>query len=88
MKREAEFLCMFSFCILFFISIVSADVKINEFETNPTGADAGNEWVELYNNGTNDVNLDGWTVMDKTNQVVNLSGNISAKSYYVFNVYQ
>ena len=85
MKREAEFLCMFSFCILFFISIVSADVKINEFETNPTGADAGNEWVELYNNGTNDVNLDGWTVMDKTNQVVNLSGNISAKSYYVFN---
>lgn len=37
-------------------------ILINEFQPNPNGTDAGNEWVELYNNGSSAVNLTGWTL--------------------------
>jgi hypothetical protein len=41
-----------------------ADIVINEFVANPAGADAAaaNEWIELYNNGTEAILLDGWTI--------------------------
>lgn len=35
-------------------------VVINEVELNPP--DKGNEWVELYNNGAEDVDISGWRV--------------------------
>ena len=37
-------------------------VKINEFYPNPPGADSGQEWLELYNGGSETVRLDLWTV--------------------------
>ncbi len=37
-------------------------VLINEFELNPPGEDAGNEWVELYNPTSQVVNLAGWSI--------------------------
>ena len=44
------------------------DVCISELMPNPTGADTGNfpdgEWVELHNNGSTGVNLQGWTLED------------------------
>ena len=46
----------------------SSDVCINELMPNPAGNDAGNypdgEWVEIYNSGTADINLQGWTLVD------------------------
>jgi hypothetical protein len=30
-------------------SVATTGVMINEFEQNPLGEDAGNEWVELFN---------------------------------------
>ncbi|RME23865.1 MAG: lamin tail domain-containing protein [Deltaproteobacteria bacterium] len=35
-------------------------VVINEFLADPAGSDSGAEWVELYNPGTDDVDLSGW----------------------------
>jgi hypothetical protein len=35
-------------------------VVINEFELNPPGNDAGNEWVELYNSTFSTVDLEGY----------------------------
>jgi hypothetical protein len=35
-------------------------IKLNEVMVNPDGADAGHEWIELYNAGTDTVNLGGW----------------------------
>ena len=37
-------------------------IKINEILPNPDGSDSGQEWVELYNAGTESVRMDGWTI--------------------------
>ncbi len=39
---------------------LAQDVLINELLYNPTGTDSGNEWVELCNAGSTDVDLAGW----------------------------
>ena len=40
---------------------------INEFESNPPGTDAGNEWVELYNASTESIDLEGYTLRAGSN---------------------
>ena len=46
----------------------SGDICINELMPNPMGMDTGTypacEWVELYNSGNTDINLQGWTLVD------------------------
>jgi hypothetical protein len=39
---------------------------INEFVANPDGSDTGKEWVELYNAGGDEQNLDGWKLKAAT----------------------
>lgn len=48
-------------------------VLINEVEANPDGSDEGNEWVELYNAGSDDADLGGWTVTSAGGSVVSIS---------------
>ena len=48
-------------------AMVSAqgDVKINEIMYNPSteqGSDANMEWIELYNNDAEAINISGWTI--------------------------
>lgn len=40
------------------------DIVINELMYNPSSANPAEEWIELYNRGTNDVNLTGWRFAD------------------------
>ncbi|MCK4553569.1 lamin tail domain-containing protein, partial [Candidatus Parcubacteria bacterium] len=40
------------------------EVVINEFLPNPEGADAEGEFIELYNQGSGDVNLINWKIDD------------------------
>lgn len=47
-------------------------VLINEVEANPDGSDEGNEWVELYNPGPDDVDIGGWTVTSAGGSVVSI----------------
>lgn len=63
----------------------SGKIWINEFEQNPSGSDSDNEWVELYNSGTSDVDVTDWVVSssDGSNTTVVLSGTISAGGYMV-----
>lgn len=42
-------------------SVVQAQVVINEIMYDPSGADSGREWVELYNDGSADVVITGGT---------------------------
>ena len=50
-------------------------VCINEVIPNPNGYDdaayPGGEWLELYNNGTIDVDLTGWKVTNTASQTLN-----------------
>lgn len=41
-------------------------ITINEFMADPEGSDDGLEWVELYNSGSDAVDLSGWTVRKAT----------------------
>jgi len=45
-------------------AMVSAqgDVKINEIMYNPPGTDADLEWIELYNNDAEAINISDWTI--------------------------
>mgnify|MGYP001563568601 CR=1 FL=1 len=53
-----------------------AAVTINEVMYNPQGADAGREWVELYNSGSEDVTIVGgsgsgsWRIVDSSNHTI------------------
>ena len=42
-------------------------VVINEFEQNPPGLDAGNEYIELYNSSISAVDLDGYSLVPFSN---------------------
>ncbi|NLN85597.1 MAG: lamin tail domain-containing protein, partial [Candidatus Cloacimonetes bacterium] len=47
-------------CILLFVPLFAfARVVINEVCFNPVGPDSGKEWIELYNAGDEDLNLEG-----------------------------
>jgi|GEM_PF-5506513 len=67
-------------------SDLSTHIVINEIEQNPYGTDAGNEWVELCNPTTSDVNLDGWklSTMHGKTVTVTLCGTIPANGYFVY----
>jgi len=45
--------------VLFGICILGADVKVNEVLYDPVGSDAGYEWIELFNSGDVDIDLEG-----------------------------
>jgi hypothetical protein len=52
-------------------SVVSAAIYINEVMPNPAGDDKQNEWLELYNLGTDAVDLKGFKLKDmKENQLI------------------
>jgi hypothetical protein len=63
-----------------------ADVVVNEAMINPDGADTGLHWVELYNNGSSAVDLDGW-VLERAKSSwdlsVDLSGTIAPGEWFV-----
>jgi hypothetical protein len=65
-------------------------VLINEFLANPDGADAGYEWVELYNSDSAEVKVEGWSILvassgDNYNVKATISAGkaIAADSYFL-----
>ncbi|UEC42721.1 MAG: putative Lipoprotein [Methanothrix sp.] len=85
-RRIISALSISVLCIAALSAIGAAAVVINEVELNPPGN--ATKWVELYNNGEEDVEISGWVV-----SIVNLpwigpiaipEGTvIPAKGYYV-----
>ncbi len=59
-------------------------VVINEIAWSGTQADGNDEWIELYNPGSAEINLTGWTLRatDGTPNI-SLSGVIPANGYYL-----
>jgi len=65
--------------LIFLLSSISA-IRINEVESNPSGADSGNEWIELYDRG--DFDLNGYKLVNNDGDELLLSGSFS--KYYVY----
>lgn len=57
------------------------DVVFNEFVSDPS--DGEDEWVELYNNTENNIDLKGWTISEGSGKETILSGNILPHKYFV-----
>lgn len=77
------------FCFIIFIATslctaqkTFAAITINEIAWMGTITSTNDEWIELFNNGTNSVVLDGWTLKAfDGSPTINLSGTLSANSY-------
>ena len=48
------------------IKLYSNSIVINEFIPNPEGLDKKNEWIEIYNQGNEVINLSDWKINDNT----------------------
>ena len=70
---------LFMFVIL--ISSVSA-LKITEFESNPEGTDAGNEWIELYSE--EEVDLGNYKLVNNDGNEMVLNESFSGYFVYTF----
>ncbi|MFA5953845.1 MAG: hypothetical protein WC812_04595 [Candidatus Pacearchaeota archaeon] len=88
-KRGILFLIFF--LGIFFCFSFASSIRINEVESNPIGTDAGNEWIELYNN--QEINLTGyriinndWTGENDTKNQILLDGNFSGYFIYTFRI--
>ena len=60
-----------------------ASVIINEVAWMGSLTSANHEWIELFNQGTEAITLDGWTVTDGQNLTVLLSGTLPPGAYGV-----
>lgn len=74
-SRAASLAFIFIFSIAF-PAAAQASVAISEIMYDPEGADTGREWVELYNDGAEDVALVGgtgrgsWRISDSANHAI------------------
>jgi len=60
------------------------DVVINEIAWMGTNNSVNDEWLELYNNTENPINLDGWQLVSQDGTPkINLSGTVPANGFYL-----
>jgi len=63
------------------------DVVINEIAWAGTQASANDEWLELFNNTSEEINLNGWQIVwaqdSTTPKTIYLSGSIGNHSFYL-----
>jgi len=63
----------------------SSSIYINEVAWMGSGSDTKAEWLELKNFGSDSINLNGWQLLDKTQNIkLFLSGDISGHGFRVF----
>ncbi len=56
---------------------------INEFLPNPIGKDTEEEWIELFNNSQEAVDLSGWQIKDASGKAFFLKNKIGPGQYFV-----
>lgn len=73
-------------------AFISSDIHFSEVLPHPKSIDwnkdgicnSGDEWVELYSDSSQDTNLNGWIIRDKSGKEFSLSGYlVKAKSFLV-----
>lgn len=69
MKRSMVLIVLLVQYIVF-TSAASGNIVINEFDLNPAGKDAGNEWIVLYNLSEVEIDISGWTLETTHGRIV------------------
>lgn len=84
-RMRAFFIYVIVAILLFTIPwIANAAVVINEVAWMGGPASASDEWIELYNDGTDAVSLSGWKVVAEDGApLISLSGSIPAGGFYI-----
>ena len=62
----------------------STAIKLSELLPNPSTSETADEFIELYNNGEEEVAVTGWQLIDASGQIFTLAGSIGAKRYYAW----
>lgn len=63
---------------------LAGDIVINEIAWMGTIASGNDEWIELYNNSDNEINLEGWLLKSSDESIkISLSGKISAQGFFL-----
>lgn len=90
MKYKKEiFSSLFFICLIFYSPrFARADVLINEIAWLGTAESQYNEWVELYNNGNEEVDLSGWSLWEQDEsgiqtKIISLTKKILPQNYYL-----
>ncbi len=65
------------------IGLLKNEVAINEIAWMGTQADSTNEWIELYNNTRENIDLSDWKLVVKNKFEISLSGTIPAQGFYL-----
>lgn len=68
---------------LFFTPIASGQMVINEIMYDLEGSDSGYEWIEVYNNGAESVDLTGWKFNDGSNHNLDISSEKGGQGSFV-----
>lgn len=69
---------------LFLPKIILAEVVINELLPNPS---SGSDWVEIYNFGSETVDVSGWYLQDTTSKIFEIqTATMSSSNLMVFDV--
>ena len=83
MKYFIQIVFVFLFCVVVPVSVL-ADIIINEIAWMGTENSANDEWIELYNNSTEQVILDEWKlVATDGSPTITLSGIITGGSFFI-----
>jgi PKD repeat protein len=62
----------------------TSELIINEIAWMGTKADANDEWIELFNNTNEEINLAGWKIKSSTGSLeIELAGKILPQSYFL-----
>lgn len=76
-KINKKHLLVVSIMFFIFVSKTDANIIINEIQVSPTE----NRFIELYNNGSNSVDLTGWYIQRKT-ATGSSFGSLISKTYF------
>lgn len=75
---------IFSLLIFIFPIFANAQVLINEIAWMGNESSANKEWIELWNNSGENVNLDGWNLYSKDNTPdIIFSGSIVSQGFFI-----
>lgn len=83
-KKFALIIMLIILPSMLFVQKAWADVIFSEIAWMGGPNSSADEWIEIYNNGTETINLDGYVIESESKKLsIKLSGNILAKAYYL-----